>query len=292
MRSIVLNQSNIVPGSNNSKLEYNFPSTFEFKNDQVAIANINMSVSWINIGTRYDNNYFQYVWYDALGATTHNVLIPDGYYSIQALNAYLQFVMVNNGHYLVDSFGNFVYYLEMVVNTVYYGIELRSNPIPTALPGGWSNPAAITFPLVASTPQYIIPASGINTFLAIPAGTYPPAPLPTLYSIIGGTDAEITPVTNVVVLCSLLRNNIQYPNNILFSFLPVSATGSDFSESAAGAPLNISPSEYIFCDIDDGYYSRFEIQLVDQNYNPLIMQNPEVFISMIFKKKGELVMKV
>jgi hypothetical protein len=291
MRSIVLNQDNIVPGSNNSKFQYDFPSTIEFSKDQVAVANVSLSVSWINIGVKYDNNFFQYVWYDNVGASTHNVLIPDGYYSISDLNAYLQFVMVNNGHYLVDNFGNFVYYLDIAVNSVYYGIELRSNPIPTALPGGWSNPTGLTFPAVATTPQFVIPSSGINTLLAIPAGTYPPVVQSTFYNIIGGTNAEITPVTNVIMLCSLLRNNIQYPNNIIFSFMPISPAGSQFQVSPSGAPLNISPNEYIFCDIDDGYYTRFEIQFVDQNYNPLIIGDPQIFIQMIFKRRDEIVMK-
>lgn len=283
MKTIVLNKSNIVPGTNNARLQYDFPSTIEFRNDQVAVANLNLSVSWINVGTKYNNNFFQYVWYDALGPTTYNVSIPDGFYSVADLNAFLQFTMVNNGHYLVDPFGNFVYYLEMVVNLIYYGIELKSNPIPTALPGGWSNPAGLTFPAVASTPQFIIPTSGINTLLGIPAGTYPPVVQPSAYNFIGPPTAEITPVTNIIVLCSLVRNNTQYPNNVLYTFVP--RGGSTF-------PINISPNEYIFVNITDGFYSQFVVEFVDQLFRPLTIGDPQIFVQLIFKTADETLIKV
>lgn len=283
MKSIVLNRSNIVAGTNNSRLLYDFPSTIEFKKDQVAVANVNLSVSWINVGTKYNNNFFQYVWYDNVGPTTYNVTIPDGYYSVEDLNAYLQFVMVNNGHYLVDSFGNFVYYLLIRVNVIFYAIELRSNPIPTALPGGWSNPAGLTFPAVATTPQFIFPTSGINQFLGIPAGTYPPVVQATAYAFLGLPTAEIVPVTNIIVLCSLVRNNTQYPNNILYTFVP---------EGGSTEPIEISPNEYIFADITDGFYSQFEINLVDQLFRPLTIGDPQIFLQLIFKSRDETLIKV
>jgi len=290
MKNIILNTNNVVPGTNNSKFEYFFPSTVEFKDDQIAVANISLGLSWDNIKAAYNNNYYSYVWYDALGASTHQVLMPDGIYGIGTINAFLQYTMIQNGHYLVDGNGDYVYYLEIIPNTVYFGNELRCGVIPTALPAGWTNPAGLTFPAVATTPQFIIPSTNFQTLLGFPAATYPPAPQATFYSVLGSPDQAITPVTTLNILCSLVNNRLQYPNNIVDSFTPVSgATGGQ--SSVGGSPINIAPYEFIFTDVNDGFYSSFTIEFVNQDYKPVEIQDPQVFIQLLFKKRGDVVWK-
>lgn len=276
MRNVILNSSNIVAGSNNSKFQFVFPSTAEFKADSIALSNISLTVSWQNINTSYNNNVFQYIWYDALGATTYTVTVPDGFYELAQLNAYLQFTMIQNGHYLIDSNGDYVYYLELAVNVTSYAFEIRCDPIPTALPGGWSNPAGMTFPAVASTPQFVFPATDIQLLLGFPAGTYPAVTQATTYNLNSPNVPQITDVSNIIVLCSLLNNKFQYPNTILFSFVP---TGG------GGTYVDVTPPEYIFVDIQDGYYPTFEIQLVNQNFQPLVIKDPTILIQLVFKKQ-------
>lgn len=282
MRNVILNRSNIVAGSNNSKFTYEFPSTAEFKDDQIAISNINLNVSWQNINNGYNNDFFQYIFYDAGGATTYNVNIPNGNYSLAQLNAFLQYRMIQDGNYLIDSTGDYVYFLDIVVNPTSYAYEIRADPIPTALPGGWTNPAGMTFPAVASTPQMVIPATNIQTLLGFPAGTYPAVTQATPYNILSPNIPQIATISSIIVLCTLVNNRFQYPNTIIYSFL---ATGD------AGTPINITPPEYIFVDIVDGYYGNFELQFVDQNFNPMILEDPEILIQLIFKKRSTPLMK-
>jgi hypothetical protein len=276
MRNVILNSSNIVPGSNNSRFSFTFPSTAEFKTDSIALSNITMSVSWDNINSTYNNNFFSYIWYDNVGPSTHVVNIPDGFYELPQLNAFLQFTMIQNNHYLIDGNGDYVYYLEMAINFTSYAFEIRCDPIPTALPGGWTNPGGMTFPAVASTPQFVFPATNIQTLLGFPAGTYPAATQATTYNLNSPNVPQITDVANIIVLCSLLNNKFQYPNTILFSFVPL---------GGGGANLNITPPEYVFVDIQDGYYPGFEIQLVNQNFQPLVIKDPQMLIGLIFKKQ-------
>jgi len=240
------------------------------------LSNISLSVSWQNINASYNNNKFQYIWYDNVGAATFDVNIPDGFYELPQLNAFLQFTMIQNNHYLVDQNGDFVYYLELAVNATSYAFELRCDPIPTALPGGWSNPGGLSFPVVASTPQFIFPATNIQDLLGFPAGTYPPATQSTTYNLNSPNVPQITDVANIIVLCSLLNNKFQYPNTILFSFVP---------KGGAGTYVDVTPPEYIFVDIQDGYYSGFDIELVNQNFQPLIIKDPTILIQLIFKKQ-------
>ncbi len=89
-----------------------------------------------------------FVYYGAPGSGSTNALqplgqsgqsviftIPDGYYDIPALNAYLQFIMIQNGHYLVDANGNNVYFLEIVYNPTEYLCQVNSFCLPGSLVG-------------------------------------------------------------------------------------------------------------------------------------------------------------
>jgi hypothetical protein len=277
MRPIVLNSTNVVSGSNNSKYRFRFASTTSFKNDQIALSNINIYFSWFNITTQYNNNFFQYIWTDGGGGYTYDVLIPDGAYEISTLNAYFQFIMVQNGHYLVDDQKNFVYYAEIVLNPTFYAVEIKTYPLPTALPTGWTNPAGVMFPAVASTPQVIIPSTNIRTLLGFDAGTYPSAVQSTAYNVLSQNTPQVATVQSVIILCSLLNNSLTNPNTFLYSIAP--------SNTQFGQLISVAVPELIFTDIVSGSYDSFEITLVDQNYVPLVVKDNNLIIQLVVRKR-------
>jgi hypothetical protein len=277
MRPIVLNSTNVVSGSNNSKYRFRFASTTSFKNDQIALSNINIYFSWFNITTQYNNNFFQYIWTDGGGGYTYDVLVPDGAYEISTLNAYFQFIMVQNGHYLVDDQKNYVYYAEIVLNPTYYAVEIKTYPLPTALPSGWTNPAGVMFPAVASTPQVIIPATNIRTLLGFDAGTYPSAVQSTAYNVLSQNTPQVATVQSVILLCSLLNNTLTNPNTFLYSIAP--------SNTQFGQLISVAVPELIFTDIVSGSYDSFEITLVDQNYVPLVVKDNNLIIQLVVRKR-------
>lgn len=275
--TIILNSSNAVPGQPN-KYVYPFNGTFNIESNRakLALSNISCFYSWFNISSTYGNNSFSFTFTDGVGTTTYNVSIPNGYYSVSDLNTYLQSFCITNNLYLVNGSGQNVYYLELLENSTYYSVQLNCYPFPTALPSGWSNPAGLTFPAVASTPQLIVNNSAFGTLIGFNTGTYPSAIQATTYSALSNTTPQINTVSNVVVRCNLLQNNISNPPDVLYSF---NASGTPF-----GGLISSSPFEYNFVDVNSGYYSQLEITLQDQSYVDIpIVDNSGTIIQLSFK---------
>jgi hypothetical protein len=66
MRTLILNKSNVVQGSNNSEYQYNFPGggIKLLQGEKIALSSITMFYSTPNITSLYNNNKFQYIWID------------------------------------------------------------------------------------------------------------------------------------------------------------------------------------------------------------------------------------
>lgn len=290
MRTIIINGNNVVANTLNDTYKYTFPNgAVNFSNDQIAVASISMYFSWFNItsattASRYNNNTYQYIWTDGGGSTTYTVTMPDGYYEVKDLNAFLQYTMVQNGHYLIDSNSDFVYYLEMVVNPTYYGVQVNSYPLPTALPGGWSNPAGIVFPAVASTPQLVIlPTNNFGKVIGFNAGTYPAAVQATNYSVLSQFSPQITPINSIIMTCNLLNNIYANPNTLLYSFNP--------RGTAFGDLISINAPQFAFVDIVDGQYTDLQIQFFDQNLNRIYINDANLVVLLVIGKKEQYVLK-
>jgi len=290
MRTIIINGNNVVANTLNDTYKYSFPNgAVNFFNDQICVASISIYFSWFNItsantSSRYNNNAYQYIWTDNMGSTTYNVIMPDGYYEIADLNAFLHYTMVQNGHYLVDGAGDFVYYLEMVVNPTYYGVQVNAFPLPTALPAGFTNPAGVTFPAVASTPQLIIsPTNKFGTVIGFQPGTYPAVVQPTNYSVLSQVAPQITPINSVIMTCNLLNNTYANPNTLLYSFTPA---GTRFGEL-----ISIQVPQFAFVDILGGQCTNFQIQFLDQNLNRINIQDPNVVVLLAIGRKEQYVLK-
>jgi hypothetical protein len=143
--TIVLNQNNIVNNGNNNTLIYKFPNTVKFPHHEIAVQSINMFYSWANISAELGNNKFTiYFPTPSLGiqqgspgytagstnTTIEEITIPDGLYEIKDLNNYIQFYCIQKGYFLINAAGEYVYFLEMVVNPTLYSIQIVTYPLP------------------------------------------------------------------------------------------------------------------------------------------------------------------
>ena len=272
MRNIIINQTHIVPETNNSQFLYKFPVSQKFQDMQIALGNLNFNQSIFNVTVKNNNNKFQYVWYDAGGATTVDVIMPDGIYQLEDINAFLQYTMVNNNHYLINDVGEYVYYISLTKNLVYYQYEISCDPIPIALPFGWSAPVGFTYPAVATTPQVIIPSTNIQNLLGFPAATYPNPVQSTTYNILSPNVPQIFPISSILIACSLVNNDLQYPNQVFYSFI---------NDQPAGVPVSILPSEYAFINLNDGYYHSLSIQILDQFFQPISIKDPDILMNLL-----------
>ena len=279
MRNIILNRKNIVDGSNNSKFSYRFPTTQKFENIQIALGNLIFNQSIFNITPANNNTYFSYIW-NANATTTHLVDMttdhPDGgFFRLVDINAYLQYTMFKNNHYLIDATGNIVYFISLTINRVFYGYEISCDPLPAVLPAGWSIPAGATWtlPAVDTTPQLVIPNTKIQELLGFPAATYPDPSQATTYNLLSPNVPQIYPSSSVLIACSLVDNNLQYPNKVFYSFLN--------NDQLAGTPVDIRPNEYVFINLQDGYYSGLEIEFLNQNFEPIGFYDPDITMNLL-----------
>ncbi len=291
MRALILNSSNIVEGTNNSVLSYEFAggNINLRKGQKVALASLQMYYSTFNITQANRNNSFSYVWIDG---TTNVVLIPDGFYEIPALNNYLHFVMVQNKHYLETSTGDYVYLMTLGINPVRYSVELNCFGISVALAttNTWTLPVGATWVLPTNfiVPELVVPPSATSNFglvIGFSQGNYP-------NSVIGGippgqtqipsylTDQQflstivpqVTPLSSFILTCSLINNNYAVPNNLIYSFAPQGTIGEQFT---------IAPNQLVFIDCLEAQYSRFQVSFIDQNFRPVSILDPNMIIQLI-----------
>ena len=297
MRTLILNSSNIVEGTNNSVLSYEFAggNVNLKKGQKVALASLQMYYSTFNITQANRNNTFSYVWVDG---TTNVVLVPDGFYEISTLNNYLHFVMVQNGHYLVSTTGDFVYLMTLGINPTLYSVELNCFGISVAVAAAnvWVLPAAPTWVLPTHfiVPELVVPPSATSNFGlvigfapgtfpnaviagALPAQTQTPA-FTTDQQFLSTIVPQVSPLSSFILTCNLINNNYAVPNNLIYSFAPQGTIGQQFT---------VAPNQYVFIDVLEAQYSRFQVSFIDQNFRPVAIQDPNMIIQLIISDPGD-----
>lgn len=288
MRTLILNQSNIVEGTNNSVLEYQFVGgNVNLRQGQkVALANLQMYYSTFNITTTYVNNEFNYTWVDG---TVNQVLIPNGFYDISAINNYLHFVMLQNNHYMVNASGDYVWFITLDTNAVRYAVEVNCFRLSVALAtaNSWVLPVGATWviPTNVIVPELNVLANNFRNVIGYSAGSYPNAVIagvppaqvqtPTYtsdQSFLSTSTPQVTPFSSFLLNCNLVNNNYAVPNSLIYSFSPQGTIGEQF---------NVAPNEYIFIDCLPGQYNRFRVYFTDQNSLPISFQDPNIIIQLL-----------
>lgn len=272
---IILNSSNLVSGGYNNVYRYRFPGSATFKDSKLAVSNVQIYYSWYTISSNNNNNTFSIIIPTGAGTATLSITVPNGSYSISDLNSYIQSQLVSNGYYLVDSNGNYVYYIELVTNSTRYAVQLNCFPVPTALPAGWSNPGAWALPLATSTPQLVVPSTNFQYIIGFAPGTYPSPAQATTYSTISTITPQVSPVSSVILGCNIVSNRLANPQTTLYSFSPGGATYGQLIQSSA--------YQYSWVSIPDGTYSSIDIIFYDQNFNALQIVDTNLVVFLLIR---------
>lgn len=277
MKTIIVTGSNVVANTDNCTYKYNFPMNASMKDKEIAVSSISMYYSWPNIhSTKYSNNTLSYTWTDS---TVVSITIPDGFYTVSDLNAYLQSVMITNKHYLIDGAGNYVYYLELLENSTYYGVELNAYAVPTALPTGYSLPATPGWSLPvgsAATPQFTFSGNFCNV-IGFTAATYPSVVQSTNYSLTSNITPQVSPVSTVLVTCSLADNKLTKPDFVIYGFSP---------DVTYGSQITIQPPELTWVDVIPGDHSYFELKFMDQNFDTMPIKDSNICVILAVRDKN------
>jgi len=279
--TIVLNGSNLInSGNGNNTFVYNFPNSVSFPHHEIAVQSASMYYSWANINnTTLSNNLFTYTWRSGGTTTTYNVVIPTGLYEIADINSYLQYVFIQNGHYLINSSGQNVYYAEMVVNPNLYAVQINTFPFPTSLPSGYTAPAGFVFPTAVFQPTLTFPAN-FNKIVGFAAGfaTLGNATPSVNYSVTSTIAPQVQPNANVYLAVSNISNPYAVPNSIIYAISPNVAFGSQIKET---------PPQFAWNKLLNGTYTQIRLQILGSDLSPLPILDPNMTIILCIRNTKE-----
>ena len=276
MYNLILNSNNAV-GIYNTTFRYNFiqGSLKIPHNSEICVSQIVIPYSFFNINSQlYTNSSIRITW---LG-TSYTYNFQNGFYQTSDLNQALELYMISLGLYLFDTVNSKnVYYVQILSNSTFYANTIYCLPIPSSLPSGFTNPSG-SFPFSSGsntyTPQVSFP-DNLSSILGFAKNIlYPPVQQTTGYSVNSTTTPNASPVNSLIVRCSLVNNPCTSPTDILDSFYPNTSFGSN---------INYVPAYQKWCKANEGVYSQFDITFVDQNFNTIQANDPNVLISILLK---------
>lgn len=280
-QSVILNSSNWNPST--KSFVYQFPFSQKLENKSVGVSSISFYNSFFNISSAYGNNTVSVNY----NGTVYNWTIPNGYYSYSDLNYWFQSQMIGNNLYMINSSSQYVYFLEIVANSVLYSGEINVYPVPTSTTG--------------ATLGYTIPTSGAwgtgnapsitfnNAFgllLGMEAGTLGggAGTLTTPTQYVSTKCPIISPVNSIILTCNLVNNvGLSNPTNILASY----GLSSGF-----GSLISYSSSDIIYQKCSNNTYTYLTIQILDQNLSILTPYDYEYIITLALKDEIQVVKQV
>lgn len=311
-------------GSGNNTFLFEFPKTIcTTSTSKMSVASFSVPYSWFNITEVYKNNRFSYLWFDGASAnadarlgglypdaSVFDVVIPDGFYTLDTLNRFLQYTMFKNGHYLLDTNGNTIYFLKFAQNTCKYRDEIYSyslspfviaGPPNTIVQGyfvgsgitvnganafgtGWKTPKLMFFDhstnlnerdLLEFFGLAVINVSGYNLF---PIADHPDVG----YQMIiqqGTRSPYQTPVHAVCLTCDYIDNPMRSGRNQGASTFVVTSQSVTVE---FGKDIECSTFFTTWIPLLSGMtISAMKFKLTDQSGNLILLEDPDVNIELL-----------
>jgi hypothetical protein len=288
--TLVLNSTNVVNRNTNATYQYNFiGGNFIVDEDmEVMLSSAQIPYSIFNITSVYNNNRFSLHFPTGAGTatyTTFNIIFPDGFYLISDIRYFVQQFCITNGLYLINANGENVYYIDFQTDTTYYANQILLFTVPRSLPAGWTQPSNwIGYSTFTSdrTPYIQLAVNNqFHEYLGFNNGIYPAGAQTTghttNYSILSNRMPPVgSYVNSLIVHCNLVNNKVVSPSDILDAF--------QITNTTFGANINYAPSIEKFVRLGRGTYSSMIVYLTDQNNNPITLLDPNILITLLFKK--------
>ena len=248
--TIVLKSSNITDKTTNAVFKYDFPNSVNLVDYEVALISASMYYSWNNISTILQNRTFQYQYIDGSNVTqTVTVTLDEGLYEISDLNKALQFSMINEGLYLIDEAGEYVYYLEFVINSVRNSVDINTYAVPISLPDGFSEHKDWPgYPTTTYNPNLIIPAKFnqiIGYASSFETGFNSGVGKPLSFS--SSVSPNVNPNSSILVDLDLIDNVYSNPTGVISTIVP---------DVPVGALISVKSNELVFSPIRNGSITR------------------------------------
>ena len=98
------------------------------------------------------------------------------------------------------------------------------------------------------------------------------------YSILNNFAPNVEVQNNVIITCNLINNELGRPTNILHCFAPIN---SNFGSSIQGV------HEIFYSKIKSGTYKNLELNIYDQDYKLLEINDPNMVINISIIKNND-----
>lgn len=274
--ALVLNSSNVVSGSYNTRYQYNFiGGGFRADNMEICISSASIPYAWYNISASYGNNTFSLIL--PTGATTQTIAVtlPDGYYSVVDIQNYIQQVLIANLYYLIDGAGNYVFPFLLTYSQTYYKVQLICSTIPSTLPSGWTQPAgAPALPTATTGVQFVV--GTIGSVIGFVAGTYPTVATSSSQNFLSTLTPVGSTVNSLVFRCSLVDNSVTMPSDIM--------DGCSIN-SAFGTNIIYDPSFEKWVKMKNGTYTSLIMTISDQNLGQIYSVDPNIAMTLMIRER-------
>ena len=262
--------------SSTGQIYVEFPFQQNFKNTQLAVANLTLYNSFGNVSTVLQNNKISVYWPDGGGHTQFQFTLPDGFYTMKTLNTWLKTQCDENYLYVVDTTDTKIYPFILGENTAYNTIIVfrtinQSHTKPTG--------ATWEFPTNTSSRPYI----DFHTT--------------TLSHIFGYSETQIGDgttsifentrvpqprnVNSLIVCCNLIQDAKGYSQKSdILSTIPISANfGSTISRVYPKLEwMNINPNQY----------QSLSVQFYDQNLKRVNLLDPNFLLVLAFREAPKM----
>ena len=185
---------------------------------------------------------------------------------------------------MTNSAGRFIYFLEFVVNTSRYAVQINSYPLDTTSQtlNNYSIPAGATWvvPETSTQAQFNINTTGFGDVLGYEVGSYPDTQVgSTTLSILSSKRTQITPYSSILVSCNLVNNRAVIPSNILTSYTPLG--------TIIGSLFTFEPNYLQFADVEGGQYTQLVLEFRDQLSCPIVIRDPNMLITLYTETKNK-----
>jgi len=316
MRTIVLNESNLVQDGQNNKLVYRFPNSILFKNTYVALQSASMYYSWYNISSALGNNTYQFEFPNNLGVMTfYTVTMPDGIYEVRDIDAYFQYYCLQNGLYWTTATGENVFFMTFSVNISRYAVQVccYSPPFTGNNPNNWTPASGTAFTTNRQTLTPYFPNAFTKTIgfptpnqlnsIGITTGIWDglnwggiiPAGLPSetgIYHLVPFTwDAttgvvayssnnspQVNPNGSIYISLNNINNPYAIPSTIIYAITPTGTAGSAIIEK---------PPQFCWNKFIDGTYNQIIVSFLGLDGTPIAIQDPQMTVLLAIKDGDE-----
>ena len=275
MSSTIIINSTHFDASSNNKFVYRFPTNTKFsKGSSVALQSITLNNNFYNIESAKGNNTISIIW-NAAETVKHDIVIPDGYYTIDRLNEYLHNQCKTLGLYVINPKGVPLYLFQIYQNPTSNECVLSIGTIPSvddAVLLDYKKPenAKWDFPAEEKTIQIVVSSQAMGQLIGFVEKTYPEEVGNKKVKFRSTFPPHPNTTHSLILTCNLISSKYSNPINILCT-IPISGRFGTIMHFTQPSLHN---------DIPEGYYNNIVIEFLDQNFNKISLRDPEIIITL------------